>query len=266
MGREGWSSYQCSHSPVTVNVESGRGLCTQPLNVISSGELPLSSVLRPDSQTWTSSCEPSVRCVWSQRGGRTLITAVLSRHRFPPRPLDHRHACGPPVCRFNWSPHSRLPTVVRFHLGDFKRISSSRQTDTHERGSCVISCPNACVPPSTREGFLQTGQCFHVCLYQILRCRPEFPCCHYETALAPKPHLKEVRNLSYCTAIILPLFIPGCPENLRPGVDGGILILFPALRSAWLFSSAVPHIEQIFPWKLFITYETGGGDSWAVKS
>lgn len=41
---------------------------------------------------------------------------------------------------------------------------------------------------------------------------------------------------------------------------------FSALRSAWLFSSAVQHIEQIFPWKLFITYETEGGDSWAVKS
>ncbi|KAK5872034.1 hypothetical protein PBY51_012769 [Eleginops maclovinus] len=54
----------------------------------------------PDSQTRTSSCELSVRCVRSQRGSRTPITAALSRHRFSRlSPLIKSTPAGPPVCR-----------------------------------------------------------------------------------------------------------------------------------------------------------------------
>lgn len=60
--------------------EVGRGLCIQPVSDISSAEFLPGPAPRPDSQTQTSSCEPSVRCVRSQRGGRTPITAALSRH------------------------------------------------------------------------------------------------------------------------------------------------------------------------------------------
>lgn len=123
--------------------ESGVALCIQPVNEISGADFLLGSAPRPDSQTWKSSCEPSVRCVRSQRGGRTPITAALSRQWFPLSPLDHTHACQPPVCRSHWSPHSRLSAVVWFRLGGFKSINSSRRTDTHQWGTCVLSCPDA---------------------------------------------------------------------------------------------------------------------------
>lgn len=240
--------------------ESGRGLCTQPVNDISSAELPLSSALRPDSQTWMSSCEPSVRCVWSQRGGRTLITAALSRHWFPPCPLDHKHACRPPVGRFHWSPHSQLWPVVPFRLGTFKSINSSRRTDTHRWGSCVMSCPDAAchwimwqkIPPCS---FVPNPQTLTwVSLLSL------------QTALAPKPRLKKLRNLSYGIAVILPFTIPGCPENFE-AKSGSIFTPF-LLHHPLLgyFHLQYNTLEQIFPWKLFITSETGGGESWAVKS
>lgn len=95
------------------------------LNDISSAESLLGPTATPDSQTWASSCEPSVRRVRSQRAGCALITAALSTHRFPLSPLDHTHACQPPVCRSHWSPHSRLSAVVWFCLCRFKSAISS---------------------------------------------------------------------------------------------------------------------------------------------
>lgn len=244
-----------------VNVESDRGLCTQPLNVISSGELPLSCALRPDSQTWMSSCEPSVRCVWSQRGSRTLITAALSRHWFLPRPLDHRHACGPPVCRFHWSPHSRLPTVVRFHLGDFKRIYSSRRTATHEWGSCVMSCPNAaCHWVWENDSSGPDNASMFACTKSSDVDRSS------QDSFSTKAPLKESEKPQLLLHCCSTFHYPCLSREFKANSGWWDFHSFSALRSAWLFSSAVQHIEQIFPWKLFITYETEGGDSWAVKS
>lgn len=150
------------------------GLCTQPVNDISSAGFPLGSASRPDSQTWTSSCEPSVRCVRSQRGGRTPITAALSGCWFPLSPLDHTHACQPPVCRSHWSPHSRLSAVVWFRLGEFKSTNSSGRADTHQWCSCLMSCPDAaCLWLCVRKRFRRTGQRF-------LQTWPEFFWrCHY---------------------------------------------------------------------------------------
>lgn len=73
--------------------EGKDGLCSggmipwrrvQPLNDISSAESPPGPTATPDSQTWTSSCEPSVRRVRSQRAGCAVITAALSTHQSPP--------------------------------------------------------------------------------------------------------------------------------------------------------------------------------------
>lgn len=114
------------------------------LNDISSAESPLGPTATPDSQTWTSSCEPSVRRVRSQRAGCALITAALSTLRSPPPPpLDHTHACQPPVCRSHWSPRSRLSAVVWFRLCRFKSTNSSGANRTREWGSCVSCRPDA---------------------------------------------------------------------------------------------------------------------------
>jgi len=171
-----------------------------------NAELPLGCTPRPDSQTWMSSCDPSFRCVWSQQGGCTPITATLSRHRFSLCPPDHSHNCRPPVCHFQWSLRSRLSPVVRFRLSAFESISSSsRRIDARQQLCQFLS--RCCV--SLR--FIQTRQHFHVCLYQILRCWPEFSRLPLQTALAPKPWWKKVKSLSNCTTLIPAFIIPGCP-------------------------------------------------------
>lgn len=221
---------------------------TQPVNDITGVELLLGRTPRPDSQTWTSSCEASVRCVRSQQGGRAPITVALYRHWFPLSPLDHIHACWPPVCRSHWSPHSQLSAVVWFCLGEFKSINSSRQTDTRWWSSCVLSCLNATCHYVGKNKVPQTGQCFHVCLYQILRSWPWVFVVSVQTALAPKPWLKKnvATSLTAPPSSYLLLFV--AVEILSPGVEGFIFFSFCSeIISLVIFACSTKHQNKFFP-------------------
>lgn len=227
--------------------ESDRSLCIQPVSDISSAELLLGLAPRPDSQTWASSCEPSVRCVRSQRGGRTLITAALSRHWFP-LSFPWSHTCLSATCL----PLPLISTQSAFSSclvlsWRVKSINSSRRTDTHQWGSCVMSCPDAaCHWECEKKKFSSD--------WTMLPCSlvPNPPIMTWvfvvslQMALAPKPQLKKVRNLSYWTPVILPVIIPGCPENLEPGVED-FYSLSPLLG---YFHLQCNTSERIFPWKL----------------
>lgn len=139
------------------------------------------------------------------------------------------------------------PTVVRFHLGDFKRISSSRRADTHERGSCVISRPDAAChrargKDSSRPDNASMFACTkssHVDRSFRVVTRDSF------STKAPLKKKNKVRNLSYCTTVILPSTTPGCAENVRPGVDGGIFILLPALLYWVIFICGTTHRANV---------------------
>lgn len=215
--------------------ESGRGLCTQPVNDISSAELPLGSALRPDSQTWMSSCEPSVRCVCSQRGGRTPITAALSRHWFPPCPLDHIHACGPPVGRFHWSPHSQLWPVVPFRLGAFKK-HQQQQADWHSSAGQLCHISSWCCVPLiyvTKDSsvFARTKSSDVDLSFLVVTA----------DSFSTKAPVKEKRETSVAVSLSICLSPSLAVQRIpRPRVEA----FFSAPpSSAWLFSSAVQHIR-----------------------
>lgn len=152
--------------------------------ISSNAELLPGSAQRADRQTWTSSCEPSVRCVWSQWGGCTLIIASLPQHRFclsvlliTHMPVDHLSN------GFLWSTLSRLLPVVRFVSAGLKRISS-RHINIRLRGSCVLSCPNGMCQWDSST----LDNASHVCLNQTLRRWPEFTCSNY-SSFGTKPEL-----------------------------------------------------------------------------
>lgn len=132
----------------------------------------------------------------------------------------------------------------------------------------VVSClllSWCCMSLCREKKFLQTGQCFRVCLYQILRSWPWVFLVSLQTALAPKPRLKKVRNLSYCTLVIPPVIIPGCPETWRQGVEGFLLSFCPTNLYFVIFICSTTHVRMNTSLEAFITYETGGGESWAVS-
>lgn len=208
----------------------------------------------PDSQTWTSNCEPSVRCVQSQRGGRTPITAALSRHWFS-LSAPWSHACLSATCL-------PLPLISAQSASSSCLVSSprlyKRQTDTHQQGSCVSSyLDDACRWVRRTK---KIGQCFHVGLKPRSRAWPGFFCGVPTGSFSTKALVeKKVRNLSCCKPLSSYLSLHWLSlslENSRTWVEG---FLFPFLLHNPLhgFSSAVQHIRTNISLQAFISYETG---------
>lgn len=169
----------------------------------------------------------------------------------PRVPLDHIHACLPPVCRSHWSPHSRISPVVWFCLGEFKSISSSRRTDTHQRGSCVLSCPDAaCHRVCGKKRFLQTGQCFHVRWYQILRLDLSF-CGVTTDSFSTKAPVKESEKPQLVHPCRLTFHYPWLSREFKAR-SGGIFFALFLLHNLLLGYFHLPRStsERIFPWKL----------------
>lgn len=242
--------------------ESDRSLCIQPVSDISSAELLLGLAPRPDSQTWASSCEPSVRCVRSQRGGRTLITAALSRHWFP-LSFPWSHTCLSATCL----PLPLISTQSAFSSclvlsWRVKSINSSRRTDTHQWGSCVMSCPDAACH----------WECEKKKVFFRLDNASMFACTkssHHDVSFcgvttdgfSAKAPVKESEKPQLLNPCHLTCHYPWLSREFRAR-SGGFLFSF---SSPWLFSSAVQHIRTNISLEAFITYETGGGESWAVS-
>lgn len=175
----------------------------------------------------------------------------------------------PLITRMPVSHLSAAPTDLRavgsqqlsgFRLCEFKSTNSSGRTNTHQWGSCVSSCPDAaCLRLCVRErekkkkGFLQTGQCRHVRLYQILSLGLSF-CGVTTDSFSTKALVKERE-----TSVTAPLT---CHYRLvlRPGVEGFSFSFCTIILSSVIFIRSATHQRNI-SLEAFITYETGGGES-----
>lgn len=108
-----------------------------------------------------------------------------------------------------------------------------------------------------KKGFLQTGQCRHVRLYQILSLGLSF-CGVTTDSFSTKALVKE-----WETSVTAPLT---CHHRLvlRPGVEGFSFSFCTIIPSSVIFIRSATHQRNI-SLEAFITYETGGGESWAVS-
>lgn len=215
---------------------------------------------RPDSQTWTSSCEPSVRCVRSQWGSRAPITAApsggadsLSLPLITHMPVSHLSAAPTDLRAVGFQ------QLSAFVSASLKALTAAGELTLHQWGSCVLSCPGAaCLLTMWEKKLIKKKQSIPPD-WTMLPCSVvpkssdfQLSFCGVTTdSLSTKALVKESEEPQPLHPLSsLPFIILSCPENLRPGVEGFLFSFCSIIPSAGYFHLQCNTSEPIFPWKL----------------
>lgn len=226
-----------------------RGCTFATVNDISNAGFPLGPAATPDSQTRASSCEPSVRCVRSQRAGSTppppTITAALVQAPIPPLSLSPwSHACLSATClpRPLISAHAALSSCLLSSLRGFKGTNSSGRSSAHQWGQLCLVLSWCCMslavwdwamlPCSFSFFFLPNPQPW-----------PEFLWCHCRQLKHQSPGYidsEKPQSLHPCHLTC------HYPLLLRPGVEGFLFSFCSIILSSVIFICSA-HQRNIFP-------------------